>query len=149
MPSGYIQSRNRFDECVVVGSSENDLHVVSKKRDQAQLDRLPLIGFYGETGGHKGCLYRWQGELRVRIDDGLPIPVIRTLSVSLVRSGREARFSLHKSGDAIVSFQYQLPSDVVNIEDDPTPCIEAEDFDFFLFIRNVLTDPSRQDRMFR
>ncbi len=35
------------------------------------------------------------------------------------------------------------------IENDPTPMIEKEDFDFGLFVKNALSDKDRQRRLLR
>jgi hypothetical protein len=149
MAAGYIQSQDRFNECVIVGPAEDNLRLATKTTNKSDLDQLPLIGFCGNTGGHRAFLYRWQGELRIRVDDGLPIPVTDDLSVLWVRSGNQVRFALMQNGNAIIDFHYLQSEDLSNIKDDPTPFVEAEDFDFFLLIRNVLTDPGRKDRMFR
>ncbi|WP_344171777.1 hypothetical protein [Pilimelia columellifera] len=39
--------------------------------------------------------------------------------------------------------------DVPMFEGDPTPFVELEDFEFGVFLRNLLGDPERMERIFR
>ena len=134
---------------MIVGELENDLRMVKKINAKKELERLPLIGFYGVTGGHKGFLYRWRGKLSIRIDDGSPISVDDQFSFQWERRGDRAKYMIASGGKCLASDEYGLSQDVLKIRDDPTPCVEAEDFDFFLFVHNVAADRGRRDRIFR
>jgi len=58
-------------------------------------------------------------------------------------SDAQRRFLLRRNGETVLTFDYRPPAPS-NIPFDPTPFVEAEDFDFVLFIHNVLSDPARR-----
>ncbi len=149
MQHGYLQSQDRFDECMLTGDSEGEFQTVSKSLHAAALETRPLIGMYGVAGPHRAFLYRWAGQLKIRIDDGAPISVGAGLSSSWELTGDQARFSLSRDGSTTSTFRYAASRDLLNIQHDPTPFAEPDHFDFFLFIHRVLQDAPRQDRIFR
>jgi hypothetical protein len=53
------------------------------------------------------------------------------------------KFDLTKNGTALVSLKYKTPAVPVSAFD-VTPFAEDEDFDFLLFVHNVLSDPERR-----
>ena len=55
-------------------------------------------------------------------------------------SGAQRRFLLRRNGETFLTIDYRPPAPS-NIPFDPTPFVEAEDFDFVLFIHNALSDP--------
>ena len=149
MQPGYLQSQDRFDECMIAGSSEGDFQAVSKSLDAAALEARPLIGLYGAAGPHRAFLYRWAGQLKIRIDDTAPIAIGAGLSSSWELDGNQARFSLLIDGKAVSTFRYEASRELLGIQRDPTPFVEPDHFDFFLLMHRVLQDAPRHERLFR
>jgi hypothetical protein len=48
----------------------------------------------------------------------------------------------------LVNFRYHLPVNEVPLSIDPTPFIDEEDFDFLLFVHNVLAQDERRHRVY-
>ncbi|GAA2522788.1 hypothetical protein GCM10010201_21180 [Pilimelia columellifera subsp. columellifera] len=46
-------------------------------------------------------------------------------------------------------YRVRYHRDVPMFEGDPTPFVELEDFEFGVFLRNLLGDPERMERIFR
>ena len=57
--------------------------------------------------------------------------------------------SIVKDDDLIFTLTYNRPRIDPPLELDPTPFVEEEDFDFCLFLLNVLSDPGRKERIYR
>lgn len=66
---------------------------------------------------------------------------VRTLVSAIARGYR--RFGLTKNATALVSLKYKTPIESAS-PFDFTPFVEDEDFDFLLFVHNVLSDPERR-----
>jgi hypothetical protein len=58
-------------------------------------------------------------------------------------------FVLRRGGQELLREAYPLSPDIRSIANDPTPMVEAEDFDLLLFVRNLLRDPERAGRIYR
>jgi hypothetical protein len=75
--------------------------------------------------------------------DGLIQSSPQTLRPALSRLlGAYRTFSLTKKGAALLSLRYKSPIDSVSPFD--FTMRDDEDFDFFLFVHNVLGDPERR-----
>jgi hypothetical protein len=55
---------------------------------------------------------------------------------------------LISNGALLFSFEYNAPKLDIPLENDPTPFVEEEDFDFLLFVNNVLKDKARRERIY-
>jgi hypothetical protein len=86
--------------------------------------------------------YRLNGQLRARFGDDPPIDIER-FEVTWAAKNGAAHFMVRRQGRPVLERSYRLSADVEGIEDDPTPFVEAEDFDFLLFITNVVRDLAR------
>jgi hypothetical protein len=148
---GYLRSRDHCNERLKLGPDEGTLSPAS----EAETNQLPLQGFYSVVGDRQILFYRWDGELRLRIGDGPPIGLANA-QADWSYSGHMGTFILMKEGKRILSETYTLGQDLQDYimflkEDifDPTPLVEPEHFDLFLFVRNVLRKPDRADRIFQ
>lgn len=66
------------------------------------------------------------------------------LQSALTRLARSySTFELIKNGTTLVTVRYPTPASSISAADF-TPFVEDEDFDFVLFVHNVLSDPSRR-----
>ena len=57
---------------------------------------------------------------------------------------KRASFRILRSGEPLFEIKYNVPKDALNIESDPTPFVEADHFDFFLFIHHILNNPTKR-----
>jgi hypothetical protein len=134
-----VQSQDRFDEVVKLNSPDGVLEVLSKRAHAEELPARPC-GLFSNLGGQfvalfqqEGVLWLRVGVLAYRIEDDFTaewheLPDLNSLTI--------------KRRDAsVVTIRYKPP--VINppLESDPTPFVEREQFDFGLFVHNVLNDP--------
>lgn len=141
---GYLQSHDRFLERLKMGPDEASLASAT----EAEAKQLPLIGAFSSINGRRILLYRWDGELTLRVGDEAPIRLTHAEADWTCSNGISV-FTLRLRGRQILREEYPLSRDIQWIKGDPTPMVEAEDFDFFLFVRNVLHDPGRAARIYR
>ena len=109
---------------------------------------LQLIGFFSDCAGPRAMLYRRDGALWLRLTGSDPINLTGASAV-WTASRTDALFTITRAGAELLHLTYPLHPDIGSIDSDPTPFIEAEDFDFFLFIRNVVEDQARAERLFQ
>src|SRR5215467_7821213 len=141
---GYLQSQDRVVDRLKMGPEEASLASAT----EAETRHLPLIGIFSSAGGRRVLFYRWDGELSLRVSDGLPIRLGQAEADWTCSNGL-CVFTLNLRGRQMLREVYPLSPEIESIEEDPTPMVEAEDFDFFLFVHNVLHDPGRSERIFR
>lgn len=141
---GYLQSQDRASERLKIGPDEDSLVSASA----AETGGLPLLGWFSLIAKERALFYRWNGELRLRIGEA-PAISLQGVEAHWSSSDRQAAFTLKRGGRILLHKVYPLSPDVAFINDDPTPFVEAEHFDFFMFIRNVLSDPRRAERFGR
>jgi hypothetical protein len=141
---GYLQSQDRFVERLKMGPDEGSLASAT----EAETGHLPLIGIFSSVGGRRVLFYRWDGELSLRVGDELPIRLGQAEAEWTCSNG-VCVFTLSLDERQALREVYPLSPEVESIDHDPTPMVEAEDFDLFLFVHNVLHVPGRSERIFR
>lgn len=141
---GYLQSMDCFVERLKMGPDE----MVIVKASRPEVERLPLIGWFSMVTDRRVLFYRWGGELRLRVGDATPIR-LTGLQADWRSSRGKARFALRDGRTVVLREVHSLSRDIELIDSDPTPFVEPEQFDIFLFVRNVLHDPARMQRVFR
>ena len=107
------------------------------------------MGYYGLIGDTTVIFYRDNG-LYLRIG-GTVVPVDDTVAVSHERDDGHHVLQAADvvSGLLIVRLEYRRPDPDIAPEDDFTPFVEPEDFNFGLFISNVANDRSRRSQIYR
>lgn len=141
---GYLQSIDCASERLEVGPDEHSVVLASA----ATASILPQIGCYSVAGGDRVLFYRWEGVLRLRVGTAEPI-LLGGLEAEWSFASGQAVFILKNQERVVFEHAYQASKELATIGDDLTPFIEAEDFDIFLFVRNVLADSRRAERVYR
>lgn len=141
----FLQSQDRFEDIMVMDWRTGEERFVKRSEVLGALESQGVSGSFGRIGGHCLMLYRLGGVLcfglddqRVRIDD--------EMSVSLSRVGDKNVFLIEKGGEVVVEFEYGV-EDLYKrpIPGDTTAHVGEEDFDFCLFVNNVLNDRQRRE----
>jgi hypothetical protein len=143
---GYLQRQDRFADCILIGPAETDIRHVTRPDSEPLLTSLPWVGWFGAVGRHTAMLYRFNSVLRFRLDDQPPVN-LDDVTTSWVLKGRHVRFKISSTQGPLLDIRYRPSDEFGKLEDDPTPFVEAEHFDFFLFVHNVLTTPGRRERL--
>ena len=104
-------------------------------------DSQDTDGLYEVISGKLCAIFRSNHKLHIRIDDK---QIELTNSVKIAVSGPSSKrlLSISESGTPVIAIEYEArqPRD----EDDLTPFIEPEDFDFGLMLSEIAKSPSRQ-----
>ncbi len=144
-----LQSHDRYDDVLVLDCASNSMSFHSK-RGSPELAARPVRGHFTREGGDLVLFYRRDGSLHLRagekdvaLEPGTSVELRNdttrgTRTLSVVRDGRAVLQWAHKP------VEIRPP-----LEEDPTPFVEREQFDFALFIENVLNDPQRRERIYR
>lgn len=106
----------------------------------------PISGHYARLAETLAVLYRHEGALWLRLG---------AVSQCLDEEGVAVRWSAHlgfsrlsvSKGDHVRA-EVEYANMLHESEGDPTPFAESEDWDFGLFVHNVLTSPERRRRIY-
>lgn len=80
--------------------------------------------------------------------EGQEFKLTEDVASTLVKENDLHVFQLLRNGNLLVNFKYPSMRPQIPRELDPTPFVEDEDFDFFLFVHNVLTQTGRRQRVY-
>lgn len=138
-----VESHDEFGLVGDFDSATGKLVLISRDSAGALLEQ-PLRGHFAELGEQVAILYRHDnGRIKFRLGD-FQIEPGESESVQWNPMGSMAEIKLVSAGQILASAKYQRgPDSYPGIEDDPTPFAEAEDWDFGLFVRNILSDSVR------
>jgi hypothetical protein len=120
---------------------------LSKRCFIATLIRRPqkIQGWYTYSGAYLAMLYVHAGGLYFR-SGARTVEITAKSSVALTREGRRCRLEVRTESEQ-VAFEYTAPRIWPPITEDPTPFVEEADFDFGMFVRNIIADSNRQRRV--
>ncbi|WP_204014234.1 hypothetical protein [Virgisporangium aurantiacum] len=113
-------------------------------RERSDAGRLPVRGHYGRLDGAIAVFYRFEGDLFVWLRGRSWRAT--TSFLKWRRDGAKSQLVVSDGGGAKAAVAYETES---GIEHDPTPFVEDEDFDFGLYVSNVLNDEERSSRIYQ
>jgi hypothetical protein len=143
-----LQSMDVFDNLAELSTSTGQVSWLSKHA-HPELTSHPVHGSIAQLHGRTLCLYRQEGVLHFRVDHE-DFELTKETSIKLERvRDRVNSISVLRSGTPLFTWAYQRPTIDPPLELDPTPFVDEEDFDFCLFVHNVMNDPSRRERIYR
>ena len=141
-----LQSSDKFAELARVDENFSTVTFLSRDTDP-ELGSSPVQGTYSVIDGKLCSFYRLREELVFRIEQEMVV-FGQDVHSELVREGRIHVFKLLRDKEVLLSFKYTPPKLAVVQEDDPTPFVEYDDWDFFYFVHSVLLDESRRKRIY-
>lgn len=136
-----LQSHDRFDDFAEFSPSDNRLTVFSKRQELTKWTGRSQ-GWYGTVNQNPAVLFNDNRNLYF-FYKGATIPIQENTHAGIQVRGRERNFSLTRDGKPILSIPYVVPQQSVPPELDFTDTA-PEDFDFLLFVKNILGDPARR-----
>lgn len=137
-----LQSNDYFDQLAELDPGTGIYRLLSRKQNP-ELTARPPVGGYSMVDGTMLSLYRIEGVLYLRVGDR-EFKLTDDVTSTLTREDNNGVFRLVQDGNVLLIFKYRLPVPEVSLSLDPTPFIEEEDFDFLLFVHNVLTETGRR-----
>jgi hypothetical protein len=141
-----LQSQDKFDEIAVLNPSTGETNFVSKSK-HPELASQTASGWYSIVDNVMCCLYRREGKLFLGVGKRT-FELLDDVSSRLIRGQGSSNFQLISNGALLFSFEYNPPKLDIPLENDPTPFVEEEDFDFLLFVNNILKDKARRERIY-
>lgn len=140
-----LQSKDEFDQLMELNPITGRRQFLSRKQ-HPEIASMRLSGGYSIVNGMIVCLYRVDNALYFRLGEE-EFKIADDATSILVHENGYRLFQLVQNGNLLVNFRYRSPVyEVSNI--DPTPFIDEEDFDFFLFVHNVLNQGDRRHRVY-
>jgi hypothetical protein len=141
-----LQSQDKFDSLAELDVATGAVSWLS--RSSVEVARVEICGHFSTLAGRLIMLYRFEGVLRLRIDDLVfALTDIHGLERTLLPENM-ARLTLFEGDAPVFSMTYRRPHIFPPLALDPTPFVEEEHFDFGLFVYNVLNDPGRRARIY-
>ena len=125
----------------VTGHLSNVLPRRDSSRDES------LRGEFAHIDGHTWFLYRYRDEVHFRIDNIVDLVLSDDIQIKVVY-GTTNQIIITKGGAVAFIWDYRNAQTAPTFENDPTPFIEEEDFDFGLFVRNVANNVKRKRQFF-
>jgi hypothetical protein len=139
-----LQCQERFDRLAILHWPS--LSITDVEREAVQCGE-PISGHYSSLGGRFTAFFRCQGDLYLLQERLLQIS--ERVSSIIEVADNESQLMLLEGGTVIAEIHAVNAPTVVPISTDPTPFVEEEDFNFLLFVHNVLTSPDRRERIYQ
>jgi hypothetical protein len=141
-----------FDEYDVLVSFSPESGKI-ERTSQAELGtgrELRVEGEYAYLGNVLVAVYRSEDQLYFQAQ-GQIVALDSSTTVDHQCEGGLCRLKVRQSGQGgkVIQVDYLEPDLILPIEDDPTPFIDAEQFDFGLFVSNLAKDSDRCSRVYR
>ncbi len=136
----WLQSKDRFSRVAKLDPPTGGL-AIFERRDVKDLPKR-LAGSFSQIDGHLLALYSLRGELRF-LADGVDFPLGSGTSVEWTARGSHRTLRVRREGHLAKEVLYSVTTDE-QFENDPTPFVEDEDFDFGLFVSRVSKCKKRQ-----
>lgn len=142
-----LQSHDHFDQLGVWEPKAQQLKVIHRNQNP-ELELQPLCGLYTQSNDNFLLLYRPGQDLRFRYGTD-EIKIDQTVTAKLEHSPQNNILVLLRGTLPILRCCYHRRIPDPSLEEDLTPFVEEEDFDFGLLVRNVINDQTRQQQFFR
>ena len=147
----FVESHDHFDDIGAFDAATGRLERYSRSTSAGRLraENEPVSGHYSDMGTTLGVLFRYGGALSLQLGDRRWRVDDSHSRVTWERSGSTARFSISNENGGFETIEYTPgPNSGPPLADDSTPFAEDEDWDFGLFVRNILADAGRRDRIY-
>ena len=139
----WLQSHELYDSLVEYNHSDGSFTEISRKSNLGNIATLSFInGVYSILSSTFVAIYRFEGQLFIRIGDNC-IPLSDEVVVSVRGENNARELLILEAGKEVCKINYELDASRW-FEDDPTPFIDEETFDFGLFLSNISKSESRK-----
>jgi hypothetical protein len=132
-----LQDRGVFAQ--LVEFDPDSKHIDRRARGAGEAVRMS--GWIGRIGNDDVLFYKCTGTLHLFVG-GRTLPANET-KAHLTVHGKTRRFEMACGGDSILDVTYSEPTISPPISDFLSPGESEEDYDYALFLKNVLNDPAR------
>ena len=141
-----LQCQDEVDKLVDLNPDTGAYRFLSRKQHPELPSTWPS-GAFSILNDTMLMLYRKDGVLYFRTGDRT-VELADDITSSLTKENSRRVFQLIKNGKPEICVTYLPAVHDVPLSADPTPFIEEEDFDFLLFVHNILTTTGRRNRVY-
>lgn len=138
-----LESKDNVGEFLRLDTETGDQRFIKKDDGGLEVD-----GVFAEVEETLLMFYREGGDLFFQVEHER-IDLNDAVESILDRTSTDTLFVLLQGEHVLLRFNYDHNALDGLIAEDDTAFIDAEDFDFCLFVYNVINDPSRRRRIFR
>lgn len=140
-----LQSHSEFNVLGSLDISSGKL-AISFRTEHPESSFACISGTFGSVGKMQICVYRDNGIMYLQVaKQRIPLREVRA---EIRQNGSSRTLLLWKENTLLWSSKYFAGPPFLT-DDDPTAFAEEEDFDFAIFLANVCSSRSRQERMYR
>jgi hypothetical protein len=142
-----LQSKDRFDQVALLDTSTGQISWLQKSEVYTE-PPLPIKGHIAQLRGRTLCLYREAGSLYFKVDSEV-FELTEDTEVEFVHMENDLnRITIFRKGVVLFTWTYERPIIHPPLKYDITPFVKEEDFDFCLFVSNVVSSSERRDRIY-
>ena len=141
-----LQSKDDFDKLVDL-NPETGAYRFQSRKEHPDISSSWSSGAFSILNDTVFMLFRNNGLLYFHAGDRT-IELADDVTSSLTNENNNRVFQLLKNGKPEICLKYLPPVHDIPLSADPTPFIEEEDFDFLLFVHNVLKKASRRNTIY-
>ena len=139
-----LQSRDVFERLASLQPESNQVTWFARQPGM----HYSIQGTIAEVGDYLCFLYRQDGVLHFRANDEDFI-LDEGVSVQLRDMIKDHKqLSIHRDDSQLFALEYRVPEPIPPLDQDPTPFVEEEDYDFCLFVYNVANSKNRRETIY-
>jgi hypothetical protein len=113
------------------------------REDNPQAATNLLAGYYAYLGERLVILHKLGKNLVLRMENRC-ISITDETRATLIELESVNTLEIFQSSELLVKIEYARPVIRPPLQDDPTPFVDKEQFDFGLFIKNIINSKERQ-----
>lgn len=142
-----LQSKRVFNEYAIMNKDNGELKFYFKTKHSIQFSSMN--GYYEQVDEKFCILFKHNQELYLKIDTEL-FYITDEVTSKFKKGKKQNIFELRRKNHLIINVVYKtpLPEIPIPLHLALTPFAEYEDFDFFCFTHNVLSENGRRQRVF-
>lgn len=146
----YLQSKELFNQFAKLNIETGEAHYENKS-NLIEGEKILFSGTFSEVDNEAVFFFRHDGQLFLKIKDKtFLIHDYTTSNWEIMKSNTiYAIFSISEGGKVIYKKKYRPFTSKKVIKDDLTAFVDEEDYDFFVFINNVLNSRERRTDIYK
>ena len=146
----YLQSKKIFNQFAKLNIETGEAQY-DNKNNLIEGEKISFSGTFSEVDTDTVFFFRHEGQLFLKIKDKTFLIHDHTTSNWEIMKSNAiyAVFSISEDGKVIYEKKYRPFASKEVIEDDLTAFVDEEDYDFFVFINNVLNSRERRKDIYK
>lgn len=136
-----LQSKTAYSQLLRLSPLDGTFwQAFRSERDGEAGDKIN--GVFVMCDGVLAALYAFDGALVLRLGNET-IPVVEGIRIKVERKPKSATMVVLREDRPVAALPYVV-AEHLRVQDDPTPFVDEEDYDFGLYVKNLLSDVQRR-----